>query len=436
MLNAAPAQPEVAVPSSGLTPHPLRDFALKEMLARPFTPLPTPCRMLHFAYLPEGEARMNDRRALRGICRQRGLPEPPSGAKFHRVDFGDFVLRWEGHSEFTTYTFEISAPGPAQPFQPAATGFMSFVRLFPQPGPLLVMADLHILPAESEAEVLKALSGSDLAFVETGGGKLVSAFAPDGDGFVRIAILDRAQQPEPTGALAQRVLEIETYRTLTLLGLPLALELGPKIRAIELQLPSLKEGMRSSASLESNREMLDRLTALAAELETDAASSSFRFGATRAYGELVRLRLDAIGETAIAGQTTWSSFLNRRLNPAIHTCATTEVRQDQLSRKLARTAQLLRTRVEIDLETQNSEVLHAMNDRARLQLRLQQTVEGLSIAAISYYIASLAHHVFEGLHAAGWHLDPLVATAATVPVAIGVVGYVVWRIRHHHTEKH
>ena len=76
------------MPSSGLTPHPLRDFALKEMLARPFTPLPTPCRMLHFAYLPEGEARMNDRRALRGICRQRGLPEPPSGAKFHRVDFG------------------------------------------------------------------------------------------------------------------------------------------------------------------------------------------------------------------------------------------------------------------------------------------------------------------------------------------------------------
>ena len=392
--------------------------------------------MLHFAYLPEGEARVNDRRALRAICRERGLPEPPSGAKFHRVDFGDFILRWEGHSEFTTYTFELPPGSPVQPFQPAALHFMPLVRLFPQPGPLLVMVDLQIVSADLEASMLAAYSSAELAIADTGPAKVISDFRADDNGFVRIAILDGGQSPGQTGTLAQRVLEVETYRTLTLLGLPLALELGPKIRAIELQLPSLKDNMRSSASINDNRALLDRLTALAAELETDSASSSFRFGATRAYGELVGLRLQSMGELAIAGQTSWSSFLNRRLNPAIRTCATMEARQDQLSRKLARTAQLLRTRVEIDLETQNSEVLHAMNERARLQLRLQQTVEGLSIAAISYYIASLAHHVFEGLHAAGWHLDPLVATAATVPVAIGVVGYIVWRIRHHHTEKH
>ena len=192
--------------------------------------------------------------------------------------------------------------------------------------------------------------------------------------------------------------------------------------------------MRINHTIDANRDLLDRLTALAAELETDAARSSFRFGATRAYGELVTLRLEALDEQAIAGGTSWSASLNRRLNPAIRTCATMEARQDTLSRKLSRAAQLLRTRVEIDLETQNAAVLGAMNNRARLQLRLQQTVEGLSVAAISYYIASLAHHVFEGLHAAGVHVDPLIATAATVPVSVVLVGYVVWRIRRRHGE--
>ena len=418
----------------GFAKHPWRDFALAEMHARPFTPMATPRRILHYAFMPEGEARTTDRQALRAVCEARGLPGPPKGAKYHRVDFGNFVLRWEGHSEFTTYTFKMPGGAGNAPFQPPATDRLDLMRMVPQPGPLLAMVDLHLVPAAQEAAVLDLFGGHDLAFAEVEGGAAAIAtdFREAADGFVRIAILDRGLSPMQAGALVQRVLEIETYRTLALLGLPTAQELGPAIRRIELQLPQMMEEMQASRSVEANRTLLDKLTALAAELERGASASSYRFGATRAYGELIRLRLDAFGESAVPGRTSWTAFLNRRLQPALRTCAATQAREDDLARRLGRAAQLLRTKVDIDLETQNGEVLRAMNERARLQLRLQQTVEGLSVAAITYYIASLAHHVFEGMHAGGAHVDPAIATAVTVPLVLLGVGYIVWRIRRRH----
>lgn len=417
----------------GFPKHPLRDFALAEMLARPFTQMPSPRRIIHFAFMPEGEARAHDRRALRALCEARGLPGPASGARYHRVDFGEFVLRWEGHSEFTTYSFKMHGGGSA-PFDPPAREYLGLMRMLPPPGPLLVMADVHLLPADQEKAAFAIFGEHEIACAdaEAGGATLLTDFRESPDGFVRIAILNRGLSPIQAGALVQRVLEIETYRTLTLLGLPQAQSLAPLIRKIEQQLPEMMEQMRESRSIEANRALLDRLTALAAELETAASASTFRFGATRAYGELIRFRLEAAGEAPVAGRTSWTAFLGRRLQPAIRTCAATQAREDDIAGRLGRAAQLLRTRVDIDLETQNGEVLRAMNERARLQLRLQQTVEGLSVAAITYYVASLAHHVFEGLHEAGWQVNAAIATAAAVPAILLLVGFVVWRVRRRH----
>jgi uncharacterized membrane-anchored protein len=253
---------------------------------------------------------------------------------------------------------------------------------------------------------------------------------------VRVLVIDRRMTPPQAGALAQRVLEVETYRTLALLGLPEAQRLGPALRRIETELPGLMEQMQANDGLETNQRLLDRLTALAAELEKGAAESQFRFGATRAYHELVQLRLEALGERPVAGFASWSAFLARRLTPAIRTCASTEARQANLSGKLARAADLLRTRVEIAVQNQNRALLHTMNERGRVQLRLQQTVEGLSVAAISYYVASLAHLVLEGAHGAGLHVDPNVGTAVVVPFALVGVAWVVRRIRRSHGEDH
>ena len=303
------------------------------------------------------------------------------------------------------------------------------MRMLPQPGPLLVAVDLDMLPEASVGDSWRHLFGpSELAASEVADGAAIVAtdFHADVFGFVRILVLDRGLSAVEAGALAQRLLELETYRTLALLGLPVAQELGPSIGRIEAELPSLLGQMRDSQGLEASRELLHRLNALAAELETGAARSLYRFGATRAYDEVMRVRLEVIGERALPDAPTLAAFLARRLAPAIRTCAAVEARQDNLSQKLVRAAQLLRTRVEVELESQNQDVLRSMNERVRMQLRLQQTVEGLSVAAITYYIASIAHLILEGAHKQAEWLDPTLATALAVPF---IFAFVWWNVR-------
>jgi uncharacterized membrane-anchored protein len=258
-------------------------------------------------------------------------------------------------------------------------------------------------------------------------------FHTDAAGYVRVLVIDRGLGAERAGALIQRVVELETYRTLALLGLPEAQRLSPAINRIERRLAEVTEEMRRAADLVDNRRLLDELMALAAELEAGAAASLFRFGASRAYNEIVQLRLQTIGERKVDGFPTWSSFLARRMAPAMRTCITTQERQADLSQKLARTANLLRTRVEVEVEQQNRDLLKSMNERTRLQLRLQATIEGLSVAAISYYVVGLCGYLIKAAHDAGiLPLDPSYATAAVVPLAVLAIWLVVRRIRRRH----
>jgi len=429
---------------TALSAHPLRGRVLAEVHARPFVAMDTPKRILHFAFMTDHKAAAKARTALESFCLDRASAPPPPEAKHHRVELTPAVLRWEHHGEFSTYTWEFPGNGDEAPkrkplaFQPGADELSSVMRLLPQPGPLLVAIDLHLMAEEYIGETYKHLFGpSQLAAseVESGAAIVATDFHPDAFGFVRMLVLDRKLTSAQAGSLVQRLLEVETYRTLALLGLPEAQDAGPSLRRIETELPLLMNEMERSEGFDTNRRLLDRLTALAAELEAGAAKSLYRFGATRAYHELINLRLDAIGERPLPNLPTFAAFLARRLTPAIRTCASTEARQDNLSRKLARAAQLLRTRVDIHLESQNSDLLRKMNDRVRLQLRLQQTVEGLSVAAISYYIASILHLVFEGLHRQEEHLDPALATALAVPFIVAFVAWNVWRIRKHHTDE-
>jgi uncharacterized membrane-anchored protein len=146
------------------------------------------------------------------------------------------------------------------------------------------------------------------------------------------------------------------------------------------------------------------------------------------------LRLQTIGEGSVAGFTTWSALLARRIAPIMRTCTTMEARQANLSTKLARGANLLRTRVDVELQQQNRDLLQSMNRRTQLQLRLQATIEGLSVAAISYYIVGLFGYPAKGAHDTGVPVDVSLATAAFVPVAVGLIWWIVRRIRWRHAD--
>ncbi|RDV03302.1 DUF3422 family protein [Undibacter mobilis] len=418
-----------------LRPHPLRAAVLGELHARPFTPLETPRRVLHFAFDTSGEAASADREALAEFCAGRGLEPLLPAAKHHRVSLSGTALRWEQHTEFTTYTWELPADaGP--PFHPAATGLAAPMAQVPQPGPLLVALDLHLLPDNRDKPVAvdTLFDHASLAVAENADGTALFAtdFQADPSGFVRIVVVDRGLEPERAGAIVQRIIETETYRTLALLGLPEAHRIQASIGRIETRLAELTQEICTAHQLPDNQRLLGELTALAAELEAGAGTSHYRFGASRAYNEIVRLRLETIGERKAGIYPTWSSFLARRLAPAMRTCITTEERQATLSARLSRAANLLRTRVDVELERQNRDLLKSMNERTRLQLRLQTTVEGLSVAAVSYYVVGLFHYAIEGAHAKGLHIDTTFATALFVPVAIAMIWLVVRGIRKRH----
>jgi uncharacterized membrane-anchored protein len=422
--------------SARLAAHSLRAAVLGEVHARPFTPIETPRRVLHFAFDTTAERGEADRAALGEFCAGRGLPVPKPGSKHHRVALGATVLRWEQHSEFTTYTWELPSEGrSALPFHPPASTLAQPMGLVPQPGPLLVAIDL-LLIGDAAGEVERLFDPASLAVAETGDGSALFAtdFQADAAGFVRVLIADRGLGPARAGALVQRVLEIETYRTLALLGLPEAQRLGPTVRRIEMRLAEVTEEMKRREGFEANHRLLDELTALAAELEAGAAASLFRFGASRAYDEIVHLRLQTIGEKPVAGFTTWSAFLARRMAPAIRTCTTLEERQAGLSSKLARAADLLRTRVDVELQQQNRDLLQSMNRRTQLQLRLQATVEGLSVAAISYYVVGLLGYLVKGIHDEGVPINVSLATAASVPLVVLLIWWIVRRIRRRHID--
>jgi uncharacterized membrane-anchored protein len=424
---------------AGFNLHPQRGAVLGEVHARPFTRLTAPLGALRFAFLNQSDVAAIDRQGFAAFCEVHGLSAPQASAKHHQVTIGSIVLRWEQHSEFTTFTWIWSkADSRSHQFGAVSKELSELIRSLPQAGQLLVAVKLEVeqtSAAVDRAQELFERSSLAMVPVRSGPAIVASDFRADEQGFVRILICNDGLSPGRLGALVQRVLEIETYRTLALLGLPAALELAPSVDRIGRRLVEVLEEMQGAEDLRLNNHLLGELTALAAALERGAAGSLFRFGASRAYYDIVQARLAVIEGGEIAGYPTWSSFLARRMAPAMRTCAAMEDRQANLSIKLARAADLLRTRVDVELEEQNRDLLRSMNERTRLQLRLQSTVEGLSVAAIGYYVVSLFGYIAKGAHDSGVHVEPSLATAAFVPVAIGVIWIAIHNIRRRHLKE-
>ena len=334
-MNARPEVGSEPPGSFGFTPHPWRGLVLGEVHARPFHAIATPLRILHFAFLTDPEQAASGRAAFAAYCAERGVSGPADGAKHHRATFGDTVLLWEQHSEFTTHTWQIGGQDRA-PFERPAPMLMHLVGGLPQPGPHLVSVDLHL--AEESGTCLESVfDPASLAASELSGGKAVAGtdFRVGADGFVRFLVLDRGLGPTGAGALVQRLLELETYRTLALLGLPEAARLAPSVNRAEEALTRIAREMTRAEGLAANRDLLDEITALAAAIEADATAVRYRFGASRAYDGIVQERLATIGEHPLGDYPTLASFLLRRMRPAMRTCEMLDGRQGALSQKLA-----------------------------------------------------------------------------------------------------
>lgn len=427
----------MALDFSTWTPHPSRHALLAEIHARPFRAATAPSRFLRFAFLTTADQAAAARNRVAELCVAAGELPPGHTTKHHRATLPGvgglpLELTYEQHGEFITFDFTFS--GAELPFTPEAGEIAHLLPDIGEPGQHIVSVDLCLAPYGVDFRTQFDPASLAASKVREGAAVIASDFQVDSAGFVRWMVVNKDLDENAAGALCQRVIEIETYRTLALLGLPEALRLAPGTARIERELTEISAAMSASQGYFDDTAFLLRLTQLASDLEADVAASAYRFGATRAYDDIVTQRLLAVGEESVGNLSTITSFLTRRSTPAMRTCRSIEQRQSELSKKLSRGANLLRTRVDVEIEQQNSKLLSTMNTRASMQLRLQQTVEGLSVAAISYYVVSLLGYVFKAMTEAGLPIDPTIAMGASVPFVLLGIWWVVRRVRNRHSE--
>ena len=406
--------------------HPLRIQLNDEVHARPPESLVAPARLSYLALFSDAAAREGGFSAVCALAERFGAVPPSLHANHYSADLGPFRVKWERHTEFVRYKFIVSGAAGTDPFDDPAIAVVPADWLASLPGQVMVATHVALLPQDAdEAQSLAAarrlfpgvLTGSA---VSGGAAAAFADFRVRADGWSRVLVQDRSMTPAQAGRVVQRLMEIDTYRIMALLALPVAQALAPEIARREREVAEITAAMVTAPD-QDEPVLLERLTRLAAEIDSRQADTLFRFSAAFAYDGLVQRRVQDLREVRLPGLQTMQDFTARRLAPAMNTCRSAAQRQEELSLRVARATQLLATRVSVTRERQNQSLLEAMNRRVRLQLRLQSTVEGLSIAAVTYYIVGLIGYAAKAFKAAGGHIDPELAMGLSIPVVAGLM---------------
>ncbi len=410
-----------------------REALFNELHTRPFPVLATPSRLSHFAASNTGSS--DDEIAHISELSHRYAITPPSpGSSCYYQDFGGFTLRWERHTEFSTYI--IIQPNPAdEPFSGTAMDLIPAEWIETLPGEIFSAQHLELQEApagSADKELLRRyfegqrLIGSASMDAQA---ELWTSYRIHSDGFGRFVLLNRSLNPCQCGRLARALLELETYRMFMLESLPLAKSVSPQVREMDQELARIIQQITDIEGLDDERRLLGELSLLAARTEQLISDTNYRFSAAEAYHALVQTRIDELREREIAGLMTIREFLQRRLTPAWRTCEATRDHLEDLSERINRANELIRARVDLALESQNQALLQSMDRRSQLQLRLQQAVEGLSIAAISYYAVGLVKYVVTALKETDLPVNSDVVTGVSVPVIVAGVAFMVHRFK-------
>ena len=417
--------------------HPVRRTLNDEVHARPPDNLPTPCNLAYLARVPGG--RKQDRfehssKLLRDLLEPYGIDLPEAGANHLTTVLDAYNLRWERHTEYSRYSF-FGRPASAEPFGTTILPALPGDWLDSIDGELLV--GVHAAIAEADAwdgdvDQISAryFDGNVLvgAYVADRGGVALTDLRIRDDGMTRLLLVNLSMGEPQSGRVMQRLLEIETYRMMALLALPVAQKLMPVLDENERELAAIGEAL-VGAEPQQEPELLDRITRLAAENQHRHLRSSYRFAASDAYYGIVQQRIHELREERIPGLQTFEEFTTRRLAPAVKTYRAVAERQQSVLEQMARATKLLSTRIDVERQRQNQSLLASMNRRVKAQLRLQATVEGLSVAAVTYYLVGLVGTLAKGVSAFGVELNRDVVTAVSVPIIAMVAFLGIRRLR-------
>lgn len=419
------------------TPHPWRETLHNEVHSRPQERLEAPLAITHIGWV--GQEVSQAREHLNALLQRRHLPQVGPAANHLGVDLGPLRLRWERHTEFHTATFVKPLTERVQGFDKVALDDVPHDWLHALPGQwligmhVLVLAreQIEIHPDGMPALVRHHLADDSLVAsqVMDGQAQIYTDFRLHADGFGRWLIVVDGMNPRRLGRAVQRAIEIETYRMMASLGLPAAHEVSATLASAERDLAEVAEAIRTARPADEP-DLLRRLSEQAARVEGLYARTHSRFAATTAYWELVQRRISELREERLLGLQNLGEFMERRLLPGMQTCSAAARRLQALSERVSRASNLLRTRVEVAQQLSSQALLDAMNRRQEAQLLLQSAVEGLSVAAITYYGAGLVGYLAKGLKTADMlPVSPDVMVAASVPVIAVAVW---WGVRKLH----
>lgn len=406
-----------------------------EVHARPPARIRVPALVVYVAVANEGVSREQECEHLRRLPGQQDLTVDQMQASFLRLRLPGCTLKWERHTEFTRYSMVQALPDDVGLGQrdPELLSHLALAADWVAAIPGKTMAAIKLImlhgdvtqPQQVLAQARTWLGEHPVVASMMGNqahSMVVTDFMLRDSGFERMLVIAPHGTTETrAGRIAGRLLELETYRLMALRGLPVAKSLGPFLSDSERQLADITAQLENKSA--SDQALLDTLVSLAAGVERATAEHAYRFSATRAYDALVSQRIAELREQPIPGTQTIGEFMQRRMSPAMATVAATAQRLSSLSDRITRTSALLRTRVDIATEGQNQLLLEKLTRGQELQLRLQSTVEGLSIAAISYYVVSLILYVGKAGKAAGLPVHPELAAGAMIPLVL----WAVWR---------
>ncbi|WP_313804385.1 DUF3422 domain-containing protein [Sphingobium sp.] len=401
--------------------HPLRASLSREMHIRGLPRFDAPALALQYVLLVD-ETQAHESVALLSAR----LPALKPGDRFLSARIGDLHFSWERHTEYMTYSFLAPVEGAAlfdlSPFDDVPRWMAEI------PGRVIRSTQIAMVMNEPPPAAIGAHFATDdliISDVADGHARIWSDFRLHEDGFGRLLIHDKGLQGGESSQLVQRLQELGNYRKIALLGLPEAQQATPLLTALEQRLTAITSRVAQKDA--DADQVLEQLSALSAELAEIVARTRYRMSATQAYAEICRDRIRRLAVVPVRGYRSLDDFTERRLLPAMRTCDAFIRRLEDLAQRTAWTSALLRTRVDTALARRNRDLLASMDRRTGLQLRLQHTVEGLSVVAISYYALGLWHHLKEALELQGVHLPGWVdialfpATIITVFLGIGQI---------------
>ena len=427
----APSQPSAGsragASSLGLNFLAERNDLVNEAHARPPFDMPCPAAVTRLMMtVPLGSDGEDAAfRHLQRMCEETANPVPQQKAKHHTFQTGQVDVVWERHTEFYSLTFVRPELDDTSVRETALTSVPPH-WLDEQPGEVISATHLLVMPATVYTDPFevarKTFGRNDFAASQTGSGPVTIAtdFRAHADGFLRILAFDQGAGPGYRGRLVQRLLEIDAYRLAALMALPVARRLTSELNVLETRLDQILQRLATRPEMNTDRALLDDLSSVAGQLEELDQATNFRFSASRAYYRVVQERIERMREERIDGRQRIGVFMERRLGPAMRTCEAADQRQQSLAVRVGRAAQLLRTRVNVAVEEQNARLLESLNKRSEAQLRLQETVEGLSVVALTYYAVGLVSYLVGAANDAGAGLPKGLMVGLSVPLIAGL----------------